>query len=76
MISARFLSEEERLQIADLHRVGRSIRAIARKLGRAPSTISQKLRRNADPASAYHPYAAHRRAAGRRARPRPGKAGY
>ena len=74
VISARFLSEDERLHIADLHRLGRSIRTIARKLGRAPSTISRELRRNADPAGgAYHPYAAHRRAAGRRARPRPGK---
>jgi transposase, IS30 family len=49
-ISARFLSEEERLRIADLHRLGRSIRAIARKMGRAASTISRELRRNADPA--------------------------
>jgi transposase, IS30 family len=73
-ISARFLSEEERVHIADLHRLGQSIRAIAHKMGRAASTISRELRRNADPASgAYHPYAAHRRAAGRRARPRPGK---
>jgi transposase, IS30 family len=57
-----------------LHRLGQSIRAIARKTGRAASTISRELRRNADPTSgAYHPYAAHRRAAGRRARPRPGK---
>lgn len=73
-ISARFLSEDERLQIADLKRLGRSIRTIAGKLGRAPSTISRELRRNADPAgSGYHPYVAHRRAAGRRARPRPGK---
>jgi transposase, IS30 family len=74
MISARFLSEQERLHIADLHRLGRSIRTIARKMGRPASTISRELRRNADPTSgAYHPYAAHRRAAGRRARPRPGK---
>jgi transposase, IS30 family len=74
MISARFLSEQERLHIADLHRLGRSIRAIARKMGRAASTISRELCRNADPTSgAYHPYAAHRRAAGRRAWPRPAK---
>jgi IS30 family transposase len=65
-ISARFLSENERLHIADLHRGGVSVRAIAMKLGRSPSTISRELRRNADPVSGvYHPYAAHRRAAGR-----------
>ena len=73
-MSARFLSEDERIQIADLYRLGRPIRAIARTLGRAPSTISRELRRNTDPASgAYRPHAAHRRAAGRRARPRPAK---
>lgn len=33
-ISARFLSEDERLQIADLNRLGHSRRAIAPKLGR------------------------------------------
>lgn len=61
VISARFLSEDERLHIADLHRLGRSIRTIARKLGRARSTISREVRRNADPAGgAYQPYAAHR----------------
>ena len=64
VISPRFLSENERLHIADLHRSGMSVRALGAKLGRAPSTISRELRRNADPVSgAYHPYAAHRRAA-------------
>jgi hypothetical protein len=43
------LSEDERVQIADLHRLGCSTRVIARKLGRDPSTISRELRRNADP---------------------------
>ena len=47
-ISARFLSEDERAHIADLHLLGLSIRAIAGKTGRAASTISQELRRNVD----------------------------
>jgi hypothetical protein len=55
--------EDERLHTADLHRLGRSIRMIARKLGRAPSTISRELRRTADPAGGgYHPYATTRTA--------------
>jgi IS30 family transposase len=41
------LSEDERVRIADLHRLGWSTRLIARKLGRDPSTISRELRRNA-----------------------------
>ena len=73
-VSARFLSEDERVRIADLYRLGSSKRAIARKLGRDPSTISRELRRNADPVTgSYRPFTAHRRALGRRPRPRPAK---
>jgi len=67
-ISARFLSEDERVQIADLHRAGLSRREIGRRLGRAPSTISRELRRNATPTKGYRPFDAHRRATARRAR--------
>jgi transposase, IS30 family len=71
VISARFLSVEERIEIADLHREGRSVREIARQLARSPSTISRELRRNAHPGSGdYRPWAAQRRAARRRARPK------
>ena len=43
-ISPRFLSEDDRVQIADLHRAGVSGREIAKRLGRAPSTVSRELR--------------------------------
>ena len=70
-ISARFLSEQERVRIADLHRVGKSLRFIAGELGRAVSTISRELRRNRDPADrGYLPHTAHRLAATRRPRPK------
>ena len=46
-ISPRFLSQDERIELADLRYVGLSIRQIACRLGRAPSTISRELRRNA-----------------------------
>ncbi len=73
-VSARFLSETERMSIADAFIGGRSIRAIANELGRAPSTISREITRNRDAATeAYHPFRAQRRAAGRRVRPRSGK---
>jgi IS30 family transposase len=74
VISARYLSVEERIMIADLHREGCSVRRIAECVGRDPSTISRELRRNGHPGSgAYRPWAAQRRAARRRARPKPGK---
>jgi IS30 family transposase len=73
-ISPRYLSEDERVQIADLRRAGAGVRAIAERLGRGPSTISRELRRNRDPGSGqYRPFTAHKLAAQRRARPRAGK---
>jgi len=73
-VSARFLSEDERVRIADLRRAGAGVRAIARELGRDPATVSRELRRNVDPkSSAYRPHAAQRLAEQRRARPKTGK---
>jgi IS30 family transposase len=73
-VSARYLSEAERISIADGLIRGSSIRAIAGELGRAPSTISREIRRNRDAGSvAYHPYRAGHRAARRRVRRRPRK---
>ncbi len=58
-VSPRFLSQDDRLTIADLDRAGVGVRAIARELGRDPSTISRELRRNGDPAGGgYRPYRA------------------
>jgi IS30 family transposase len=72
-IDPRFLSLDERLIIADCLREGHSIRAIARELGRSPSTISREIRRNGDRRQGYRPHRAHRGAAERRARPKRGK---
>jgi transposase, IS30 family len=62
-ISARYLSQDERIEITDLRHAGLSIRQIADQLGRAPSTVSRELRRNAR-AGGYRPFEAHRRATG------------
>jgi IS30 family transposase len=67
-VRPRFVSEDERVQIADLHRAGVTGREIVRRLGRATSTISRELRRNATPGKGYRPFDAHRRATTRRAR--------
>jgi transposase, IS30 family len=67
-ISSRFLSQDERIEIADLRHAGLSIRQVAARLGRAPSTISRELRRNSITGHGYRPFEAHRRATARRAR--------
>ncbi len=72
-LSLRYLSEDDRITIADLFRGGQSIRNIAGALGRAPSTVSRELRRNAVSASRYTPHRAHQKARQRRLRSRRGK---
>lgn len=67
-ISPRFLSQDERIEIADLRQAGLSIRQIAHWVGRAPSTISRELRRHASGSRGYRPFEAHRRATAARAR--------
>jgi len=73
-ISSRFLSEAERADIADGLSHRRSVRSIAKELGRSPSTVSREIRRNRDPATGrYRPVDAHRQAVRRRSRFRSGK---
>lgn len=72
-IDPRFLNVQERELIRDLRAAGSSIRAIAQALGRAPSSISRELRRNADARMGYLPHGAHRKAAARRRRPKTAK---
>jgi DNA-binding NarL/FixJ family response regulator len=46
-LSGRYLSFAEREEIALLRAQGQSMQEVARRLGRATSTISRELRRNA-----------------------------
>ena len=76
--SGRYLNLEDRLRIADLHLVGVGVRAIAREMGRSPSTVSRELARNAPAPGArghrkYAPHAAHKRAELRGRRPKASK---
>lgn len=74
--SCRYLSEDDRLLIADLVRDKRSLRSIALELGCSPSTISREVARNSHPINGqYRPHAAQSRAMKRRPRPKVGKIG-
>jgi len=68
--SGRYLSEDERVAIADGVRAGRSARSIAEGLGRAVSTVCRELKRN-EVQGNYQPHAAHQLMLGRRPRPKP-----
>lgn len=71
----RHLSQEERIQIADRLRLGDSVRAIARLLGRDPGTVGREVERNRNPGSGgYEPCRAQQKAADRLKRPKPRKA--
>lgn len=69
-VSSRYLSEDERIYIADRLLVGASLQSIARDLGRSPSTISREIARNRPDKRRYHPFRAHKMAQKRRPRPR------
>ena len=69
-IHARYLNIHERALIADLIREGHTIRGIARRVGRSPSTISREIRRNHHAEGPYRPDTAQNKAAGRRLRPK------
>src|SRR5665811_1897217 len=76
--SGRYLSLDERLQIADLFLGGAGVRAIAVGVGRSAATVSRELRRNGSAATPrrrakYAPYAAHKQAELRGRRPKASK---
>jgi transposase, IS30 family len=69
--SARYLDREERYELARLRESGLSVRAVARRLGRSPSTVSRELSRNADPRTGeYMPERAHQLAWQEQRRPK------
>jgi len=75
-LSGRYLSFVEREEIALLRASGSGVHAIARRLHRAPSTISRELRRNAATRGGYLDYralAAQWHADRRARRPKPAK---
>lgn len=66
----RYLDLRERVQIADLHRLGLSLRKIATHLGRHPSTVSRELRRHRTTEGLYLPRTADHDAQRQRSRPK------
>jgi IS30 family transposase len=72
-LKGRCVTFAEREEIAVARAGGESMRSIARRLGRSPSTISRELARNADRGGGYRATTAHTRAYVRASRPKPSK---
>ena len=72
LAGGRFLSLAEREEIAAGAAAGRGVRAIARELGRAPSTVSREVRRNGS-RRGYRAVAAQAQAEHRARRPKPAR---
>jgi IS30 family transposase len=72
-LQGRYLSFAEREELALGRAAGESIRSIADRLRRSPSTISRELNRNRDPGGRYRATTAHALAYGRASRPKPAK---
>jgi transposase, IS30 family len=72
-LKGRCLTFSEREEIALARARGESMRAIARRLGRHPSTISRELARNAGDTGGYRATTAHALAYERASRPKPAK---
>ena len=64
------LTLDERYSIAAMRRQRFSVRAIARELGRAPSTVSREIRRNRRADGGYRAHTAGEHTRGRRSRSR------
>lgn len=62
----RHIGIKERRAIARLLQEGRSIRQIAAKLNRSPSTVSREVNRNTEGGGEYAPTAANEKARARR----------
>jgi IS30 family transposase len=72
-VQGRYLSFAEREEIALDWAAGESMRSIAKRLGRSPSTISRELSRNREYGGRYRARIAHALAYDRASRPKPAK---
>src|ERR671916_1336825 len=72
-LQGRYLSFAEREEIALGRAAGDSVRTIAARLGRSPSTVSREIFRHSGKDGSYRASTAHMRAHERASRPKPAK---
>src|SRR6266550_4502514 len=69
-VSPRFLSQDDRIEIADGLARGEPVKAIAARIGKSYQTLYREIARNSKPDGRYQPWYAHGQAHLRRKRPR------
>lgn len=69
-ISARYLSQDDRIEIADGLAAGESVKAIATRIGMSFQSIYREIARNKKPDGSYQPWFAHNQAHVQRRRPK------
>jgi transposase, IS30 family len=70
-ISPRYLSQDDRIEIADGLARGEPVKAIAARIGKAFQSVYREIARNRRPDGRYQPWYAHNQAHLRRRRPKP-----
>jgi IS30 family transposase len=70
-ISPRYLSQDDRIEIADGLGRGEPVTRIAARIGRSYQSVYREIARNRRPDGRYQPWYAHNRAYQRRRRPKP-----
>lgn len=69
-ISSRYLSQDDRIEIADGLAAGESVKVIAARIGKSYQTVYREIGRNRKPNGRYQPWYAHGQAHVRRQRPK------
>jgi IS30 family transposase len=69
-ISSRYLSQDDRIEIADGIRRDEPVKEIAARIGKSYQTVYRELARNRKPDGSYQPWFAHNQAYLRRRRPK------
>ena len=70
-ISPRYLSQDDRIEIADGLARGEPVKQIAARIGKSYQTVYREIARNRKPDGRYQPWFAHNQAYLRRRRPKP-----
>jgi IS30 family transposase len=70
-ISSRYLTQDDRIEIADGLAAGEPVKVIAERIGKTFQTVYREIARNRKPDGTYQPWYAHAQAYQRRRRPKP-----